>query len=110
MVRFDSGRICLDLLATGAYEREQLDSTAQLGQWLLRAGLVPRGTPLTGLGRDWPVRFIELRRCIGELVHAELGGPADCEPAALERVNALAAAPPRAYVPSGAPTADSSVP
>ncbi|MFE9552648.1 CGNR zinc finger domain-containing protein [Streptomyces sp. NPDC006692] len=94
MVRFDSGRICLDLLATGAYEREQLDSTAQLGQWLLRAGLVPRGTPLTQLDGDWPARFIELRCCIGQLVMAELAGPAGGAPAALDRVNALAAAAP----------------
>ncbi|MET9363095.1 ABATE domain-containing protein [Streptomyces sp. NPDC006632] len=93
MVRFDSGRICLDLLATGAYEREQLGSTEELGRWLLGAGLVPSGTPLAGLDGDWPARFVELRRCISRLVYVELGGPAQGAPAALDRINALAAAP-----------------
>ncbi|MFF4187790.1 CGNR zinc finger domain-containing protein [Streptomyces sp. NPDC001691] len=94
MLRFDSGRICLDLVATGAYESEQLDTAAQVGQWLLGVGLVPRGTPLAGLDADWPRRFVELRRCIGQLIQAELGGAPGGAPAALDRVNALAAAPP----------------
>ncbi len=94
MVRFDSGRICLDLVATGARESEQLGRVEELSRWLLAAGLVPRGTPLAGIDDDWLARFLELRRCVSQLIHAELGGPADAAPAALDRVNALAAAAP----------------
>ncbi|MGW5529725.1 CGNR zinc finger domain-containing protein [Streptomyces xanthochromogenes] len=94
MVRFDSGRICLDLVATGAQESEQLGSTEELGRWLLGAGLVPSGTPLAGLDAEWPARFVELRCWIGQLVGAELGVPASDATVALDRINALAAAPP----------------
>ncbi|MFE4861721.1 CGNR zinc finger domain-containing protein [Streptomyces sp. NPDC056670] len=94
MARFDSGRICLDLVATGAQESEQLRSAEELARWLVDAGLVPRGTPLSGLGGDWLARFVELRSCVSQLVHAELGAPAEDAPAALDRINALAAAPP----------------
>ncbi|MFE9121799.1 CGNR zinc finger domain-containing protein [Streptomyces sp. NPDC007172] len=94
MVRFDSGRICLDLVATGARESEQLRGTAELGRWLLDAGLVPSGTPLAGLDADWPARFLELRCCISQLVDAELGIPVSDAQAALDRLNVLAAAPP----------------
>ncbi|GGP68124.1 CGNR zinc finger domain-containing protein [Streptomyces melanogenes] len=94
MLRFDSGRICLDLVATGAYDSDQLDSAGRLGQWLVGAGLVPPGTPLPGADGQWLVRFAELRDQIGQLVHAELGGRGGAAAAALERVNALAAAAP----------------
>ncbi|MFG2722616.1 CGNR zinc finger domain-containing protein [Streptomyces sp. NPDC048416] len=95
MVRFDSGRICLDLLATGAYDSEQLDGTAQLERWLLDAGLLPRDAPCGVVGGDWPPRFVELRCCVGALVVAELRGACpDGAPDALDRLNALAAAPP----------------
>ncbi|MFE9400197.1 CGNR zinc finger domain-containing protein [Streptomyces sp. NPDC006530] len=94
MVRFDSGRICLDLVATGARESEQLRGGEELARWLLATGLVPRGTPLAALDADWLARFLELRRCVGQLVYAELGGTAEAAPAALDRVNALAAAAP----------------
>ncbi|MFG3286127.1 CGNR zinc finger domain-containing protein [Streptomyces sp. NPDC048111] len=105
MVRFDSGRICLDLVATGAQGHEQLGSVAELVRWLRGAGLLPRGPePLgaepPGAGPagadwcDWPARFVELRSCVAQLVYAELGGPADGAPAALDRINALAAAAP----------------
>ncbi|MCX5382146.1 ABATE domain-containing protein [Streptomyces sp. NBC_00083] len=94
MVRFESGRLCLDLLATGAYEGEQLCGAAQLDQWLLDAGLLPCAAPRAAARDDWPGRFVELRRCVGALVHAELGARVDGAPAALDRVNALAAVPP----------------
>lgn len=94
MLRFDSGRICLDLVATGAYESDQLDGAGQLGQWLVGAGLVPPGTPLPETDGQWLARFTELREHIGRLVDAELGGRGGTATAALERVNALAAAAP----------------
>ncbi|MER0446062.1 ABATE domain-containing protein [Streptomyces sp. Edi4] len=94
MARFDSGRICLDLLATGAYDREQLGGAKELGQWLRGAGLLPGGAAPVVVGGDWPARFVELRCCVGQLVHAELDARRDGAPDALARVNALAAVPP----------------
>ncbi|MBD0743047.1 ABATE domain-containing protein [Streptomyces sp. CBMA152] len=94
MLRFDSGRICLDLVATGAYDSDQLDSAGRLGQWLLGTGLVPAGTPLDRADGVWLVRFAELRDQIGQLVYAELTGRGAGAAAALERVNALAGAAP----------------
>jgi predicted RNA-binding Zn ribbon-like protein len=97
---FDSGRICLDLLATGG-PRERLCGTGELRCWLLGAGLVPAGTPLTRVDGGWLPRFHTLRTDIGALVRpgppaaatAPAAVPAE---AALARVNALAAgAPPR---------------
>ncbi|MFE9372081.1 CGNR zinc finger domain-containing protein [Streptomyces sp. NPDC006711] len=94
MVRFESGRICLDLVATGAYEREQLGGAEQLGRWLIGYGLLPPGSPLAGVDPDWTPRFLELRACVGQLTRAELGAPAEGAAVALDRLNALAAAPP----------------
>ncbi|MEU1074972.1 MULTISPECIES: ABATE domain-containing protein [unclassified Streptomyces] len=94
MLRFDSGRICLDLVATGTYDSDQLDGAGRLGQWLVGAGLVPPGTPLPEADGQWPARFAELREHIRDLVDAELGGRGGTATAALERVNALAAAAP----------------
>ncbi|MDT9689327.1 CGNR zinc finger domain-containing protein [Streptomyces sp. P9(2023)] len=83
-VRFESGRICLDLAA------QPLGDTGALDHFLHAAGLVPAATPLRALDPAWVVRFRELRDCVGELVHAQLDGRrAD---RALERINALAAA------------------
>ncbi|MEV7088746.1 ABATE domain-containing protein [Streptomyces sp. NPDC093085] len=93
--RFDSGRVCLDLVATaepGAGGRGRLDGAGPLRRWLLGAGLLPPGTPLTGIDTRWVRAFLELRDGIGRLVRAEIDGRA--APAALERVNALAAAAP----------------
>ncbi|AZM53539.1 hypothetical protein DMA15_13935 [Streptomyces sp. WAC 01529] len=91
-LRFDSGRSCLDLVATN-HPVERLDSMARLGDWLVGAGLVPADAPLPGAGPSWLAGFLELRGHVAELVLGEIEGrPAD---AALERVNALAApAPP----------------
>ncbi|QDQ11845.1 CGNR zinc finger domain-containing protein [Streptomyces spectabilis] len=92
-LRFDSGRSCLDLLAT-THPVERLDDVDRLCAWLAGAGLVPPGTPLPDAGQDWLAGFRELRGHIDRLVGGELAGrPAD---AALARVNALAAAAPPA--------------
>ncbi|GAA2960330.1 MULTISPECIES: CGNR zinc finger domain-containing protein [Streptomyces] len=93
--RFDSGRICLDLVATGPGplgDREQLDSPARLADWLVATGLVPRGTPLTVVDETWPARFRRLRACVDRLTTAEPAGRAT--DSALAGLNALAAGPP----------------
>ncbi|WP_406372250.1 ABATE domain-containing protein [Streptomyces sp. NBC_00647] len=91
-LRFDSGRICLDLTAT-THPEERLDSAAHLGAWVSASGLVPAGTPLTAVDTAWLLGFRELRGHIAQLVRGELDArPAD---SALARVNAVAlAAPP----------------
>lgn len=71
-LRFDSGRICLDLLAT-THPEERFDSTEVLCAWIVGSGLVPRGTPLGHADASWLVGFRELRGRIGQLVR---GGPA----------------------------------
>ncbi|WP_327189525.1 CGNR zinc finger domain-containing protein [Streptomyces xinghaiensis] len=85
--RFDTGRLCLDLVATaagpprGPGERvepaERLDGPERLGVWLVRSGLVPPGTALAA-DQDWLDRFRELRELLRRLVRAQLdGAPAD---------------------------------
>jgi predicted RNA-binding Zn ribbon-like protein len=83
-VRFDSGRICLDLAA------QPLDRTEALDAFLHTTGLVPTATPLRALDAHWLARFRELRDCVKELVSAQLDGRR-ADPA-LERLNELAAA------------------
>ncbi|HEY9439225.1 MAG TPA: ABATE domain-containing protein, partial [Streptomyces sp.] len=92
--RFDAGRVCLDLLATGpGGGREQLDSAARLADWLLAAGLLPAGTGLAGVDESWVTRFRQLRSALDRLLTAELRGRRADD--ALGRVNeAAAAAPP----------------
>ncbi|MGW1159063.1 CGNR zinc finger domain-containing protein [Streptomyces sp. NPDC002513] len=86
-LRFDSGRICLDLLTT-THPEERLDSVERLRAWIAGAGLVPRGTPLAGVDAGWLRAFWELRLHLGTLVRGELEGrPAQ---GALARVNAVA--------------------
>ncbi|MER6968736.1 MULTISPECIES: ABATE domain-containing protein [Streptomyces] len=91
-LRFDSGRICLDLTAT-THPDERLDSAGRLRAWVVASGLVPAGTPLNSVDTLWLLGFRELRGHISQLVRGELDGrPAD---SALARVNAAAlAAPP----------------
>ncbi|MFF3536196.1 CGNR zinc finger domain-containing protein [Streptomyces sp. NPDC002466] len=93
--RFDSGRPCLDLVATGAGTSgacELLDGAERLADWLVAAGVVPGGTRLDAVDDSWVVRFRQLRTGVDRLLSAELGGRrADT---ALERVNALAAGAP----------------
>lgn len=93
--RFDSGRLCLDLVATGAASpgaADPLDGPEGLADWLVAAGAVPEGTRLAGVDDHWLVRFRQLRSAVDRLLTAQLGGRrAD---GALERVNALAAGAP----------------
>jgi predicted RNA-binding Zn ribbon-like protein len=88
---FDSGRVCLDLLATRARDEERLTGPSRLGEWLTGSGLVPAGTPLRSVDGEWVARFRRLRECVRELT-----GPGPGSDAALEQVNALAAVAPPA--------------
>ncbi|MFD4139473.1 CGNR zinc finger domain-containing protein [Streptomyces sp. NPDC058572] len=97
--RFDSGRICLDLVATSpeaprspAAAQEPLADTGRLEHWLVGAGLVPAGTRLGCVDGIWVSRFVELRDCVAQLVRAELDGRS--AESALERLNTIAAGPP----------------
>ncbi|MFI0933464.1 CGNR zinc finger domain-containing protein [Streptomyces sp. NPDC021019] len=97
MWRFDTGRICLDLVTTepagGAPGGcEQLDGPERLARWLTDARLVPPGTVLPALDDTWVARFHDLRSAVGRLMAAQLGGPA--ADGALERVNLLASGAP----------------
>ncbi|MFC8344344.1 CGNR zinc finger domain-containing protein [Streptomyces sp. NPDC057280] len=98
-LRFDAGRICLDLLAT-THPVERLDSVEVLCAWIVASGLVPAGTPLTHAGVSWLVGFRELRGRLGQLVRTGSTG-ADI---ALARVNELARAAPPA--PRAVPAED----
>ena len=94
-LRFDSGRSCLDLLAT-SHPYEHLDGVGPLRAWITGAGLVPPSTALVHADTGWPAAFRELRGDIDRLVHDWLArtdtGPYD---AALARVNEAArVAPP----------------
>ncbi|QNE77035.1 hypothetical protein F0344_22630 [Streptomyces finlayi] len=93
--RFGSGRISLDLVATGTGPLgacEQFTGPGPLADWLVAAGLVPCGTVLAAVDDTWVTRFRRLRTDIGRLLTAELGGGGD--DTALEHVNALAAGTP----------------
>ncbi|MEU6678226.1 CGNR zinc finger domain-containing protein [Streptomyces sp. NPDC046925] len=90
-LRFDSGRSCLDLVATN-HPAERLDTVDRLRAWLAGAGLIPDRTALPGAGALWLVAFRELRSNISQLVLAELEGR--YAEAALARINTLAATAP----------------
>ncbi|MFC5217508.1 CGNR zinc finger domain-containing protein [Streptomyces coerulescens] len=94
-LRFDAGRISLDLLAT-THPEERFDSIDVLCAWIVGAGLVPPGTPLAHAGPPWLVEFRELRGLIGQLVRGSLAPePWPSYDIALARVNDVArAAPP----------------
>ncbi|WP_055565613.1 CGNR zinc finger domain-containing protein [Streptomyces atriruber] len=94
-LRFDSGRSCLDLVATN-HPVERLDSVERLRAWLAGAGLVPAEALLHGAGPQWLAAFRELRAQVGQLVRGEIEGRPLAAAAALDRVNALAAAAPPA--------------
>ncbi|MEU0071358.1 ABATE domain-containing protein [Streptomyces sp. NPDC006332] len=93
-LRFDAGRICLDLLAT-THPVERLGSVPVLRAWIAGSGLVPAGTALAHADASWLAGFRELRSRIGQLVPGGLapeGRPYDL---ALAHVNEIArAAPP----------------
>ena len=92
-LRFDAGRICLDLLAT-THPEERLDAPEPLRAWIVRSGLVPAATPLTHIDSSWLVGFRELRGQIGQLVRSGSKSSNDTRPydLALARVNDLARA------------------
>ncbi|MDQ0991192.1 CGNR zinc finger domain-containing protein [Streptomyces sp. V3I7] len=94
-LRFDAGRICLDLLAT-THPDERLDSVGPLCAWITGSGLVPPGTPLAHADVTWLVAFRELRDQVGWLVR---GGAVPESPPydlALAHVNEIACAAPPA--------------
>lgn len=94
-LRFDAGRICLDLLAT-THPEERFDSVEVLSAWVAGAGLVPPDTPLAHADASWLVAFRELRGLVGQLVRGGLKPePWPSYDLALARVNGIAlAAPP----------------
>ncbi|WP_128428831.1 CGNR zinc finger domain-containing protein [Streptomyces cyaneus] len=95
-LRFDAGRICLDLLAT-THPEERFDSVEVLCAWIVGAGLVPPGTPLAHADGSWLVQFRELRGRIGQLVRGGLAPePWPSYDIALARVNDLACTAPPA--------------
>ncbi|MGW7545405.1 CGNR zinc finger domain-containing protein [Streptomyces sp. NPDC054770] len=94
-LRFDAGRICLDLLAT-THPGERLDGLEPLRAWITGSGLVPPGTPLAHADTGWLVGFRELRGHVGQLVGNRNAPGIRPYDLALVRVNDLAraAAPP----------------
>ncbi|MEU9455191.1 ABATE domain-containing protein [Streptomyces sp. NPDC048277] len=98
-LRFDAGRICLDLLAT-THPGERLDGVEPLRAWITGSGLVPPGTPLPHADAGWLAGFRELRGHVRQLVRGRnIAGTPSYDPSydlALARVNGLAraAAPP----------------
>ncbi|MFD8816042.1 CGNR zinc finger domain-containing protein [Streptomyces sp. NPDC059627] len=94
-LRFDAGRICLDLLAT-THPGERLDGLEPLRAWITGSGLVPPGTPLAHADTGWLVGFRELRGHVGQLVRNRNAPGIRQYDLALVRVNDLAraAAPP----------------
>ncbi|MHB9861371.1 CGNR zinc finger domain-containing protein [Streptomyces sp. YIM S03343] len=83
-MRFDAGRICLDLLST-THPVERLDSLASLGVWIGGAGLVPPGTPLSRADASWPAGFRELRSHVGRLVRWAMAGAGETSAPSLGR-------------------------
>ncbi|MFF8829857.1 CGNR zinc finger domain-containing protein [Streptomyces sp. NPDC015131] len=88
--RFQAGRLCLELMAGPPSD------AGRLARWLAGAGLVPAGTPLDAVDARWAERFTELAGDIDHLVRGTLAGPGRYSPARLDRLNALATAPPPA--------------
>ncbi|MEU2777542.1 ABATE domain-containing protein [Streptomyces sp. NPDC007162] len=100
-LRFDAGRICLDLLAT-THPGERLDGTGPLQAWITGSGLVPAGTPLAHADPGWLPGFCELRGHVAELVRGRNAARTRSYDLALARVNELAvAAPPAPRAVSG---------
>ncbi|MGW2899202.1 CGNR zinc finger domain-containing protein [Streptomyces sp. NPDC001212] len=93
-LRFDAGRVCLDLLST-THPVERLDSLAPLRAWITGSGLVPPGCPLAHADASWLTCFRELRGDIGKLVRGYLAQEVRAYELALARVNDVArTAPP----------------
>ncbi|ELP70228.1 CGNR zinc finger domain-containing protein [Streptomyces turgidiscabies] len=88
-LRFDAGRICLDLLAT-THPCERLGAAEPLRAWIAASGLVPAGTPLRHADASWAARFRELRDLVGRLVHISPAADPRRLDHALARLNELA--------------------
>jgi predicted RNA-binding Zn ribbon-like protein len=88
-LRFDAGRICLDLLST-THPEERLDSVAVLRAWITGSGLVPADTALVHADAAWLAAFRELRDQVGRLVRGWSASRARAYDFALARVNDLA--------------------
>lgn len=121
-LRFDTGRVSLDLLATvtGRLSEEpvdRLDSPRRLTEWLYGTGLVPSGTAVA-VDAAWLGRFLVLREVLRRVVATQLApSPADAAspdvpaeplpttPAAADvsRLNAAALAAPPAPSARSAP-------
>ncbi|MFC6061598.1 CGNR zinc finger domain-containing protein [Streptomyces ochraceiscleroticus] len=92
-LRFDCGRICLDLVATaGEPPAERLLGPDHLRAWLVGAGVVARSTALDAVDGSWVARFRALRELLRRIVHDEIRGRAADRDLAL--LNATAEAPP----------------
>ncbi|MBL1087147.1 CGNR zinc finger domain-containing protein [Streptomyces actinomycinicus] len=101
-LRFDAGRICLDLLAT-THPAERLDAVGPLCAWIAGAALVPPGTPLAHADASWLVGFRELRGHVGQLLRTSHPVDAGAYECALARVNETArTAPPAPRAVRGA--------
>jgi len=104
-MRFDCGRVSLDLVATRAgraHVVEQLTAPDRLAAWIRGARLVPRDTPLA-VDAGWLPRFTALREVVRRMVAAELAG----RPPAEADVHALnAAARPAPPAPCALPDPD----
>lgn len=93
-LRFDAGRVCLDLLAT-THPTERLGTVEVLRAWITGSGLVPPGTPLAHADGSWLVAVREVRGHVGQLVHGRLTPVTPSYDRALARVNEIArTAPP----------------
>ncbi|MFJ9613305.1 CGNR zinc finger domain-containing protein [Streptomyces noursei] len=96
-LRFDCGRICLDLVATAAGAPaavERLTGPGPLAAWLTGAGVVPPDAALDAVDARWVARFRALREVLGRIVRAELRGRAAACDLVLLNAAAGAAPPP----------------
>lgn len=93
-LRFDAGRISLDLLST-SHPGERLDAVGPLCAWIVGSGLVPTGTALAHADAGWLAGFRELRGHVELLVRGGLAADGRSYGAALGRLNEFAlVAPP----------------
>ena len=95
-LRFDGGRVCLDLVATRVARPvgERLDRPERVVEWIHGAGLVPPGTPVAAEA-GWVRGLKELRTLLEALVGAQLTGTPP-PPEAVARLNDVAQVPPLA--------------
>lgn len=103
-LRFDGGRVCLDLVGTRAGRPvvEGLPSAGRLREWVYGAGLVPDGAPV-GVTEGWLAAFKELRARLDRMVGVELkaGAQAPEDVAALNEAARPAPPPPVAEISPG---------